>query len=87
MYMHFDAADLCLVVPPKNYPHTRGQWNPYKFGVEQLQGCLTYGFGDKLVLERILLMGYESFDTQTNEPHSVQTRKAMRADAEAAGTA
>jgi len=58
---------------------------PYQDGVQHLKDCTTYGFGVADKFERIFLMGYESFDPRTNEPHSVLTRKAMRADAKTAG--
>jgi hypothetical protein len=83
MYLHL-GADFALLILPKNYPHKHGIWNLYHFGVQQMQDCITYGFGVGDKLERILLMGFQSCSTRTNEPHSVLTRQAMRA--EAAGT-
>ena len=80
MYMKF-GFDFCLIVLPKNYPHTHGMWNLYETGVERLQECMDYDFGVSDKLERILLMGFETFDTRTGEPHSVQIRNAMRIEA------
>jgi hypothetical protein len=80
MYMKF-GFDFCLIVLPRNYPHTHGIWNLYKTGVERLQECMDYDFGVSERLERILLMGFDTFDTRTDERHSVQIRNAMRIEA------
>ncbi len=84
IYLHF-GADFSLVILPKNYPHKHGIWDLYHFGIQQLQDCITYGFGVGDTLERILLMGFESCSTRTNEAHSVRTRQAMRTEAQLGG--
>jgi hypothetical protein len=79
-YLHF-GADYCIIILQKNYPHTHSVWNLYRRGIEHLQDCNTYSFGVREKLDRILLMGFESCSADTNEPHSIQTRKVMRATA------
>jgi hypothetical protein len=77
----YSGVDFSLIVLPKNYPHKLGIWDLYHFGAQQLHDCITYGFGTADKLERILLMGFESCSALTDEPHSVRTRQAMRAEA------
>ncbi len=80
MYQHF-GADFTIIGLPKNYPHTHGVWNLFKFGVDRFGECKTYGFGTQDKLGRILLFGYEQYATATNDLLSKQTRQQMRAKA------
>jgi hypothetical protein len=77
MYLHF-GADFAVVALPKNYPHTHGVWNLFDFGMQRFKECKTYGFGSADNLGRILLLGFQQFETATNAPLSVEIRKKMR---------
>lgn len=72
------GANFCIVALPTNYPHKVGTWNPYNFGLRQYRDCLAYGFGAPDKLERILLLGFETYDAATDEPHSTRSRQEMR---------
>jgi hypothetical protein len=52
------GADFAIVGLPKNYPHTKGVWNLYKFGVERFRECITFEFGTPDKFNRILLLGF-----------------------------
>ncbi|MGB7585122.1 MAG: hypothetical protein WBM11_09775 [Terriglobales bacterium] len=77
MYLRF-GADFAVVALPKNYPHKHGVWDLFDFGVQRFKECTTYGFGSAENLGRILLLGFQQFETASNAPLSVETRKKMR---------
>jgi hypothetical protein len=77
MYLH-SGADFALLALPKNYPHSGGIWNLYEFGKQRFLECQTYGFGTEERLNRIILLGFEQFDTQTQMPLDVTWRKKVR---------
>jgi hypothetical protein len=81
-YLHA-GADFAVVVLPKNYAHTHGVWNLFQFGVERYNDCRRYGFGTQDKFTRILLLGYDQFDTATNRLLSKLTRQEMRTKAAA----
>lgn len=72
------GADFALIVSPRNYAHSKGVWNLFKFGKEQFQDCLRYSFGSKELFSRILLLGYTHYDAQTQKPFNTKLRKIMR---------
>jgi hypothetical protein len=72
------GADFAIVGLPRNYAHKHGVWDLFKFGVERYNECRTYGFGSAENLGRILLFGYEQYDTTTNRLLSKVTREEMR---------
>lgn len=84
MYLHF-GADFAMVGLAKNYPHRHGVWNLFDFGVQRFRECKTYGFGTANKLDRIVLLGFEQFSAQTNEPLSKTTREEMRKQAQQEG--
>jgi hypothetical protein len=77
MYLH-SGADYSLIVLPRNYPHTHGIWDLFRFGVERYTECLKYGMGTRESLGRVLLVGYTQYDGQTGEKLSAATRERMR---------
>jgi len=85
MYLHA-GADFAVVGLPKNYPHTRGMWNLYDFGVQRFTECRQYGFGTADKLSRILLLGFEQFDADTNQPLTTAWRLEVRKVASQAKT-
>jgi len=85
MYLHA-GADFAVVGLPKNYPHTRGMWNLYDFGVQRFSECRTYGFGTPDKLNRILLLGFEQFDTATARSLDVAWRNRVRREAASSET-
>ena len=81
-HMYLQAgADFAVVGLPKNYPHSRGLWNLYEFGVQRFSECRTYGFGTPDNLNRILLLGFEQLDTTTARPLDVAWRNRVRREA------
>jgi len=77
MYLH-SGADYALLALPKNYPHTHGIWNLYEFGVQRFRECRTFGFGVEDRLGRIILLGFEQFDAQTQKPLDRNWRAKVR---------
>ena len=77
MYLHF-GADFVLMALPKNYPHSGGIWNLYEFGVQRFRECRAYGFGTVERLDRIILLGFDQFDAQTQMPLDVNWREKVR---------
>jgi hypothetical protein len=77
IYLHA-GADYALLVLPKNYPHSLGIWNLYEFGIQRFMECKFYGFGVEERLERILLLGYEQVDAETETPIDISWRKKIR---------
>lgn len=77
MYLH-SGADYALLALPKNYPHSHSIWNLYEFGVQRLSECRTYGFGTDDKLGRILLLGFEQLDAETNRPLDTAWRTKIR---------
>lgn len=77
MYL-YSGADYALLALPKNYPHSRGVWNLYEFGVKRLSECKTFGFGTYDKLDRILLLGFEQLDAETNRPLDTAWRTKIR---------
>ena len=86
IYLHA-GADLAIVGLPKNYPHTKGVWILYEFGMRRLRECMIYGFGTADTLGRVLLLGFEQFVASTNAPLSRKTRLEMRRQAAAQASA
>jgi hypothetical protein len=82
MYLH-SAADFAIIGLPRNYPHSRGLWRPYRFGVERFRECIAYGFGTPDKLGRILLLGFNQHEVSSDRLLSPTTRKEMRARAAA----
>jgi hypothetical protein len=82
MYLHA-GADFAMVVLPKNYPHKHSVWNLFDFGVQRFSECKAFGFGTPYKLGRILLLGFEQFDSSTNESLTTKTRQQMREEAAA----
>lgn len=80
IYLHA-GADFAVVALPRNYAHKHGVWNLFQFGVERYNECRTYGFGTAENFSRILLLGYDQFDTATNRLLSRVTRQEMRTKA------
>jgi len=77
IYLYYGAT-FSLLALPKNYPHSNGIWNLYEFGKQRFRECQTYGFGTKERLGRIILLGFEQFDAQTQMPLDVTWRKKVR---------
>lgn len=86
IYLH-SGADFAVVALPRNYAHSGGVWNLFKFGVERYNECHTYGFGSLDKLGRIALLGFDQHEAATNRLMSKAIRKAMRVQAAAAGHA
>jgi hypothetical protein len=82
MYLHA-GVDFAIIGLPKNYPHTRDVWNLYRFGVERLSECKTYGFGMADKLGRILLLGFNQHEASSNRLLCKVTRQEMRTQAAA----
>lgn len=80
MYLH-SGADFALIVLPRNYAHSKGMWDLFRFGVERYNECVKYGFGTPEGLGKILLVGYTQFDKESGEKMSVAIRQRMRAAA------
>ena len=77
MYLN-SGADYALLALPKNYSHRHGVWNLYEFGVQRFRECRTYGFGTEERLGRILLLGFEQFDTGTKTQLDSDWRMKVR---------
>lgn len=77
MYLH-SGADYALLALPKNYPHSHGIWNLYEFGVQRFRECRTYGFGVNERLGRIILLGFEQFDAETQRTLDATWRTKVR---------
>lgn len=77
MYLH-SGADYSLIVLPRNYPHTHGIWDLFRFGEERYTECLKYGMSTRESLGRILLVGYTQYDAATGEKLSAASRARMR---------
>jgi hypothetical protein len=82
MYLHA-GADYAVVGLPRNYAHKHGIWNLFEFGVDRYNECRTYGFGTADKLGKILLLGFDQYDAETNRLLSKVTRAEMRAKAAA----
>lgn len=80
MYLS-SGADFAIIVLPRNYPHTHGIWDLFRFGVERYTECLKYGMGTPESLGRVLLVGYTQYDAATGEKLSAVTRLRMRKQA------
>lgn len=77
MYLHA-GSDFALIVLPRNYPHRHRVSNLFKFGVQRLNECHTYGFGTPDRLGRIALLGFTQHELATDAPLSTLTRQRMR---------
>lgn len=77
----YAGADFAIVGLPRNYPHTHGEWDLFRFGMERFSECKTYGFGTADKLGRILLWGYDQYDAVTDKLLTRQTRHLWRSKA------
>lgn len=77
MYLR-SGADFALVVLPRNYAHSKGMWDLFRFGVERYNECLKYGFGTPEGLGKVLLVGYTQFDGESGGKMNVAIRQRMR---------
>jgi len=83
IYLHAGAS-YALIVLPKNYAHRHGIWNLFDFGIKRYNECRAYGFGSPDKLGRIALLGFDQYETETNQLLTKAIREEWRVKAAAA---
>jgi hypothetical protein len=79
-HMYFRAgADLGLLVLPCNWPHSRGERDLFRCGVNRYDQCIRFGFGASDIFDRILLVGYEQFTDANSRVSSVVRQRLIEA--------
>lgn len=77
-HQYFAAgADLTVIVLPRNYAHSKGEWDLFDFGKKRLAECIKFSFGQPELLGRIALVGFTQH-CASRGPFTRVVREAMR---------
>jgi len=64
-HMYFQhGADFAALFLPKNWPHAHGEENLFEIGSIRYQQCVQFGFGTRVLFDRIALVGYEQYTVE-----------------------